>query len=124
MEEKRKLSRVLYQIRALVKKGEMQFTGEVENLSLNGLLIHLPEKTDALDLKDEVQVTIDLAGKSSGLFINMGGEITRIDGSSIAVHLHQIDLDSFLHLTNILAYTSGDYDKLMDEFIENLQEQA
>ena len=96
MEEKRKLSRVLFQIRALIKKENMTFTGKVENLSLNGLMIHLTEKTDALHAADEVDVTIDLAGESSGLFINVTGQVVRLeDDGSLALHLTHIDLDSF-----------------------------
>ncbi|MEN1759629.1 PilZ domain-containing protein [Anoxynatronum sibiricum] len=122
MEEKRKLSRVLFQIRALIKKENMAFTGKVENLSLNGLLIHLTEKTDDLHSGDNVDVTIDLAGESSGLFINVTGQVVRMEeDGSLALHLTHIDLDSFVHLKNILAYNSGDYDKIMDEFMDSFQ---
>lgn len=123
MEEKRKLSRVLFHIRALIKKGELEFTGKVENLSLNGLLIQLPEGTKALQAEDAVEVTIDLAGESSGLFINVAGEVARVEADgAVAIHISHIDLDSFVHLKNIMAYNSGDYDKIMDEFMDSIQE--
>ncbi len=123
MEEKRKLSRVLFHIRALIKKADLEFAGKVENLSLNGLLIQLPQKTESLHLEDKVEVTIDLAGESSGLFINVTGEVARVEtDGAVALHISHIDLDSFVHLKNILAYNSGDYDKIMDEFMESIQE--
>ena len=123
MEEKRKMSRVPFQVRARIERENQQpVTGSVENVSLNGLLVKLPESASFLE-EEEVEVTIDLAEKqSTDLHIHVMGKIVRteVDGY-IGLTVDQIDLDSFVHLKNILAYNSGDYDKIMGEFMHSLQ---
>ncbi len=123
MEEKRKLSRVLFHIRALIKKGTFEYIGKVENVSLKGLLISMNEGMDDLHAGDQVEVTIGLTGETSDLKVQVEAEVVRWEENGfVALKFNRIDLDSFVHLKNILAYNSGDYDKIMDEFIESIHE--
>lgn len=123
MEEKRKLSRVLFHIQALLKKGHQVYRGKVDNISLKGVRIEMSEGMDQLHPGDRVGVTIDLTGDSSDLKVQVDGEVIRWeDEGFIALKFIHMDLDSFVHLKNIMTYNSGDYDKIMDEFMDSLQE--
>lgn len=123
MEEKRKLTRVLFHIHAQINKGTQAFIGRVDNVSLKGLHIHMNEGMTELHPGDQVEITIDLTGNSSDLKVQVEGEVLRWEeNGAIAVKFSHIDLDSFVHLKNIMAYNSGDYDKIMDEFMDSIQE--
>jgi len=123
LEEKRKLSRVLFHIHAQIKKGTQAYIGRVNNVSLKGLHVNMTEGMDELHPGDQVEITIDLTGESSDLKVQAEGEVLRWeDNGAIAVNFNHIDLDSFVHLKNIIAYNSGDYDKIMEEFMDSIQE--
>jgi PilZ domain len=111
--EKRALTRVAFDIDATITYQEHTFSGKVNNLSLKGMFILTTEK---VKLQDTIQVIIHLAGETSELEINLTGTVVRITDEGIGVQFEKVDLDSFIHLRNIVAYNSGDEDKVMDEF--------
>ncbi len=111
--EKRELVRVPFQIDATISDENRTVQGKIENISLKGMFI----LTDGqFKLNDMVQVTIHLAGESSDLEIDVSGIIVRKNEKGIGVRFEKVDLDSFIHLRNIVAYNSGDEDQVMDEF--------
>jgi len=123
LEEKKKFSRDLFHIHAQIKKGTQAYIGRVDNISLKGLHVNLAEGMSELQPGNQVGITIDLTGDSSDLKVQAEGEVLRWeDNGAIAVNFNHIDLDSFVHLKNIMAYNSGDYDKVMNEFMESNQE--
>jgi Tfp pilus assembly protein PilZ len=111
--EKRELVRVAFDIEAIIKYEGRTFSGKVDNLSLKGMFIQTSEK---FKLYDTIQITIHLAGETSDLEINLNGLIVRTTEQGIGIQFEKVDLDSFIHLRNIVAYNSGDEDKVMDEF--------
>ncbi len=111
--EKRELVRVPFQIDATISDENRTVQGKIENISLKGMFI----LTDGqFKLNDMVQITIHLAGESSDLEIDVTGIIVRKNEKGIGVRFEKVDLDSFIHLRNIVAYNSGDEDQVMDEF--------
>jgi hypothetical protein len=112
--EKRELTRVAFHIEAIIKYQERTFAGKVENLSLKGMFIQTAEK---LEVTEPISIIIHLAGDSSDLEINLNGNVVRVDQSGVGVQFDKIDLDSFIHLRNIVAYNSGDEDNVMKEFL-------
>lgn len=111
--EKRELTRVAFNIEATIHYQERTFSGKVDNLSLKGMFIQTSEK---FKLQDSIQITIHLAGETSDLAINLNGIVVRMVEQGIGVQFDKVDLDSFIHLRNIVAYNNGDEDKVMDEF--------
>jgi hypothetical protein len=111
--EKRELTRVAFDIEAIIKYQEHTFSGKVDNLSLKGMFIRTKEK---IKLNDTIEIIIHLAGQTSDLEINLNGTVVRIIDEGVGVQFQKVDLDSFIHLRNIVAYNSGDEDKVMDEF--------
>ena len=113
--EKRELIRVPFQIDASILYQGQIFQGKIDNLSLKGMFI----RTNAqFKLEDTIEITIRLAGESSELEIKVNGVVVRKTETGIGVQLEKVDLDSFIHLRNIVAYNSGDEDKVMDEFCD------
>jgi hypothetical protein len=111
--EKRELTRVAFDIEATIDYQERSFSGKVDNLSLKGMFIVTTEK---VKLHDPIQITIHLAGETSDLEIKLNGTVVRMTDEGIGIQFDKVDLDSFIHLRNIVAYNSGDEDKVMDEF--------
>jgi hypothetical protein len=64
-----------------------------------------------------LDITISLTGDTSSLSISVKGSVVRIDQDGVALEFEKIDLDSFVHLKNIVAYNDGDEKKIMEEFI-------
>ena len=119
--EKRELIRVPFQIDTTILFENQTFTGKIENLSLKGMFI----LTDGqFKLQDIIQITLHLAGESSDLEISVTGVIVRKTEKGIGVQFEKVDLDSFIHLRNIVAYNSGDEDKVMDEFCNFISHKA
>lgn len=113
--EKRELVRVPFQIDATITAENQTVQGKIENISLKGMFI----LTDGqFELNDMVQITIHLAGESSDLEIDVTGIVVRENEKGIGVRFEKVDLDSFIHLRNIVAYNSGDEDQVMDEFCD------
>lgn len=112
-EEKRAFSRVPFKTDAVVRFQNEVIAGEVENLSLAGAFI----KTSAVvPLGEVVDIRIFLAGTSSELSLNVKGDVVRHDSQGMAVRFTEMDLDSFVHLRNIVAYNSTDIVLVEKEF--------
>lgn len=117
--DKRKHTRTNFQTLALLNHNSMEYRGMVVNLSMGGALIEIDEKFDAT-VDSILDVTLLIIGASSTLKINFKGMLVRIDGNFLGFKINSIDIDSFIHLKNIIAYNSGDYDQIMNELVNNL----
>ncbi len=115
-EAKRSNTRVSFQSRAEVRYGEHVIEGEVRNLSLKGVLIATEER---IPEGEEVEVIIHLTGVGSQLSLQMEAEVVRSQDSDLGLHFTEVDLDTFVHLRNIVAYNEGNDEKIMNEFFRN-----
>ena len=99
--EKREKSRVPFHLKAIFDyKGET-IKGKLDNLSMNGMFI----KTDRqIPENSKINVTIELSGDTSKLSINITGTVIRYENDGIALTFNNLDLDSFIHLKNIISY--------------------
>ena len=116
--EKRNFTRVLFQTEAVVMYGEREIRGEVENLSMNGMFLRTTEK---IPRDEPLEIKICLSGASSELAIDLKGSVVRQADDGVAVQFKEMDLDSFIHLKNTVAYNRGDESEIMEEvhkFIE------
>lgn len=118
---KRRFSRVAFKAKAKVVSPKGEFEGEVSNLSLHGILIHATHKTS---IGDRLTITLFLAGGSSDLTINTTGTVVRIVPEGVVAELDDMDLDSFVHLRNVVAYNSGNADLIDKEFQDYVAERA
>lgn len=111
--ERRKLSRVVFEIEALVRYKNTYIKTEVKNLSLSGMFV----KTDEdFPVGEVVELEISLTGDSSSLLISLEGVVVRTNGEGFGLQYKKVDLDSFIHLKNIVSYNSTEPEKVMEEF--------
>lgn len=121
--EKRNFSRIRFRVGAVISWQENSYKGDVENLSLQGMLVHI---SDHIPAGDEIDITIYLTGVSPLIPINLHGEVIRSSEQGLAVKFVKMNTDSFIHLRNIMAHNTGDSCKVMDElfnFIKHRQEE-
>lgn len=113
--ERRNFSRVLFQTTVVVQSPVGNADGEIVNLSLGGLLLKTPER---LPVGVDVDVRVSISGTTSELQLKLMGRVARHTDDGIGIQLRGMDLDSFIHLKNIIAYNMGQEEKVMEEFLE------
>lgn len=117
MTSTRRFSRVPFRVNATVKSADRQFYGSVANLSMSGMFLNTAER---LPEGESVEITIVLSGTSPELFVGFTGRVSREAENGIAFSFEKIDLDSYTHLKNIIAYNSEDAEKVMDEIYQSI----
>ena len=118
--EKRANTRVLFNVKSIVKYDNKKIEGSVINLSMHGMLFQSPEEIPPEKLID---AEIFMEGTTSELRITVEGRVMRSDENGIAIAFKSVDIDSFIHLKNIVAYNIGDEDKIMKEFYDSLKKE-
>ncbi|MBU0729438.1 MAG: PilZ domain-containing protein [Proteobacteria bacterium] len=115
-DDRRRNTRVAFKTTADVEFPGVSFENrDTMDLSMNGVfIIGLIDRT----LGDKCKITLHLAGGVTDISFNMSGEVTRITKDGIALHFHEMDLDSFHHLKNIVYYNADDPDEINDEYID------
>ena len=119
--EKRKTSRVEFDIKAVIQYNGSTIEGEVRDLSLQGMFF---ETEQNIPLGTRLTVDISLQGSTSDLVLKVMGTVVRHETAGIAIHFEEMDLDSFIHIRNIVAYNEGDGDKVREEFASMVKEHA
>ncbi len=115
----RKFSRVAFQVLATVSAGSRSFQGKVNDLSMNGVYL---VTTERLSMGELVDITISLEGTDPEISVSFAGRLTRIQEDGMGFHFEKIDLDSYTHLKNIIAYNIADPDKVMEEIYSDIEE--
>ncbi len=117
--ERRKFSRVFFRIETLINYNGSIIKGTVDNISLSGMFIKIDEK---ISQGETINFTISLAGVSSNLILKLCGKVVRITPEGVGVLFKKMDLESFIHLRNIVAYNGENSEKVIDEFLNYVKE--
>lgn len=115
----RKFSRVRFNVGATIRIADRQFQGAVENLSMAGMFLVTGEQLSEGETAD---VTIVLTGTLPEITVNFTGIVTRITADGAGFTFEKMDLDSYMHLKNIIAYNSDDAEKIMEEIGQSIDE--
>jgi hypothetical protein len=115
----RKFSRVNFKVNATIKTAERQFQGDVKDLSMSGMFMLTGEH---LHLGNPVDITIILTGTSPEIKVNFSGEVSRTDENGLGFNFKKMDLDSYTHLKNIVAYNIDDAEKVLEEIHLSIDE--
>lgn len=124
MDERRRFTRVDLNSKVVVSARGVTIDGDMCDLSLNGVYVVAPGK---VPLREEVKLEMVLAGPTTELILDISGVVVRHgeDGFGIRFDLSQFELDTFLHLRNVIAYLNEPSpESIMGEFMEMLKEQA
>lgn len=108
----RKFSRVNFHVGATVRIAGRQFQGAVQNLSMTGMFLVTNEQ---LADGETAEITIVLTGTFPEISVNFNGVVTRIAEDGVGFTFEKMDLDSYMHLKNIIAYNIDDAEKVMEE---------
>ena len=101
--------------------GGDEIQGKVENLSLKGMFLVPDAPVGGLEEASEVSATISLAGTASNLSIELNGEVARVNEEGIGIRFTGMEFDTFVHLRNIVAYNTGDEERIMEEFSDTFE---
>jgi hypothetical protein len=115
----RQFSRVPFHVAATIRTPERQFQGSVENLSMRGMFLVTDER---LPMGDQVDITMVLTGTSPEISIAFNGTVCRVADNGLGFFFDKIDLDSYTHLKNIIAYNIDDAEKVMEEIYHSIDE--
>lgn len=115
----RKFSRVRFNVAATIKVGDRQFQGAVENLSMTGMFLVTNEQLAEGEVAD---ITIVLTGTEPEIGINFTGIVSRISEDGVGFTFEKVDLESYMHLKNIISYNIDDAEKVMDEIGHSIDE--
>lgn len=115
----RKFSRVNFNVEAVIKSGDRSFCGEVKNLSMTGMFLETDEQ---MDDEEVVEITISLTGSMPEIVIGFSGKVARQVENGLAFVFDKIDLDSYMHLRNIVSYNIDDSEKVMEEICVSIDE--
>ncbi|MGA2229179.1 MAG: PilZ domain-containing protein [Syntrophobacteraceae bacterium] len=116
--EKRKNRRVHFEVVATVLSGPISINGTVDNLSMKGMFLNTRER---LSGDSALKVSMTLPGSSSILSMELKGRALRQTETGIAIEFQEMDLDSFIHLRNIVAINSDDADAVYKEYCESIK---
>jgi len=109
MNDQRKLNRVSFKSSADVTIDDVTIKGTIDNLSMKGMLfVSKDEKINQFVQGATVSIKIYLSGTTSELTINIMGDIIRKEKDTIAITFKEMELDSFVHLRNVVFY--ADYE--------------
>ncbi len=117
--ETRKFSRVSFRVAAHIQAGDHRFSGGVENLSMSGMFLVTDER---LQLNEPVSITIVLTGTDPEISVGFDGRVSRVIEHGMIFTFEKIDLDSYTHLKNIVAYNIDDAEKVMEEIYHSIDE--
>lgn len=117
--ENRRFTRVDFRVEGVLTGPSGRARGEVENLSLAGLLVRT---NDALPEGEVVDVHIALSGADNASIDASGRIVRRQNGFlAVALELSGIDVDSLTHLRSVVAYNLGDDEKVVAELLGHLR---
>jgi hypothetical protein len=115
--EKRRYKRVAFGTEAVVRSEGVSISGTVSNLSMKGMFVTTKESLPGDNI---LEIEIVLSGSSSKLAIEVKGKLIRQTEEGIAVEFTEMDLDSFMHLKNVVAYNSEDADAVEEEYHKSI----
>lgn len=110
-EEKRRFSRIGFNVRARLTVGDKEFAVErIANLSVGGCLLELdeslPEGADCI-------FTIFLPRMGPGVEVH--GQVIRADNGLASLKFTRIDPENLFDLQNIIRYNAEDPDQIEEE---------
>jgi hypothetical protein len=114
--ERRQNTRVAFTATVDVDFSEQKFSGcASQDLSVKGVFL-AGVRNQALG--DRCDLTLSLSGTSSELCLRIKGEVVRVEKDGVALRFHEMDLDSYYHLKNIIYYNAEDPDDITEKLMD------
>ncbi len=105
--EQREAERIRFESQITIRTGDdtVEATADSRNISLKGIYL-VPEKKIPVDTPCTLAIT--LTGKGSQMIVTIPGKICRHDGRGTAVAFLDMDVDSFVHIKNLVNLHSSE----------------
>jgi len=99
--EQREAKRIRFESQITIRTCDdtVEATADSRNISLKGIYL-VPEKKIPVDTPCTLAIT--LTGKGSQMIVTIPGKICRHDGQGMAVAFLDMDVDSFVHIKNLV----------------------
>jgi len=110
---KRKMSRVDFQVDAVLTVNDVKKRCQVRDLSLAG--IYLTTDLD-LEIGEKASIEVKVSSDRTSGKIELSGEVVRKDPFGVAFEFLELPLDSYLFLRNIIVYNYGNADEVDKEY--------
>ncbi|ENC6731775.1 PilZ domain-containing protein [Vibrio navarrensis] len=118
MAERRRFSRIIYQVPARLVQGDLVLDTTIQDLSLHGLLL----RTDSIHtLNNEDLVLVYFTLSDSDIDISLEAAVVGFDQQTIRLKINHIDIESISHLKRLVELNVGD-DALLHREIEFLSD--
>jgi hypothetical protein len=115
-EEKRQKTRVHFETHVIIRTEESEIKAEADSeaISIKGVFVRTQEK---IPEGTPCDLEILLTGSSTKLALTIKGLITRQEETGLAIGFDSMDLDSFMHLKNIILYNASDPEEVEKEML-------
>ncbi|UZE95627.1 PilZ domain-containing protein [Alkalimarinus alittae] len=111
-DDKRHFSRILFDANCTLHQGESEWSAELLDISLSGMLVNCPDLPQAnLDNPFEAVIALSDAGES----IVMSIKLVHKESSHLGFKCEYIDIDSITHLKRLVELNLGDSELLNRE---------
>ncbi|MGR5132701.1 PilZ domain-containing protein [Vibrio alfacsensis] len=104
MAERRRFSRIIYQVAAQAEQNQLTLPATIQDLSLHGLLLKV-ENAEQLDLSLPVEITFSFI--QSEQVIRLNAEIVTIADNDVRLKTINIDIDSISQLKRFIELNVG-----------------
>lgn len=82
---------------------KINLQGDIKDISLRGIFVRTSE---VLEQGSNCDIRMELTGTEVPIILEMKGKVVRIENPGIAVHFDAMDLDTFMHLKNVVSYNT------------------
>ncbi|GLR02499.1 cyclic diguanosine monophosphate-binding protein [Vibrio hyugaensis] len=118
MTERRRFSRIIYQVSALVEQSDLALQATIQDLSLHGLLLRA-ENANSLESSLPVEVAFSFA--QSEQVMQLTADIISVANNEIRLKIINIDIDSISQLKRFIELNVGN-NELLNRELEYLSD--
>lgn len=116
MIERRRFSRIFYQVPALAQQGQKKLTTCIQDLSLHGLLLWA---ADEANFKSDQPLEIQFTLPDSDITLSLTAQLVRQNGNNLHLKIQHIDIESISHLKRLVELNVGN-DELLHRDMRQL----
>ncbi len=97
--------------------GQPKISGRGRDLSVKGVYVECPRQ---LPPDTRCDVTIVLSGAPEPMQVHVTGSVVYAEPGGMGIEFMEVDVDSFIHLRNLVLYNSVDTEQVEREFEQHL----
>ena len=118
MTERRRFSRIIYQVPALIEQNDLAMQAMIQDLSLHGLLLKVE---DAKPLDSLLPVEVGFSFIQSEQTIQLSAGIVSIAGNEIRLKISNIDIENISQLKRFIELNVGN-NEILNRELEHLSD--